>query len=242
MNTVSPAEEPRPQNRPKSRTKAILLTFAAFCSLCAILGCGALWWSHYVVQRSSAGIVFADASSIPKRKVALVLGCSPTVGSGRPNLFFTYRMDAAFELWRSGKADFLLVSGDNHIVGYDEPSEMRNALIERGVPSEVIVRDFAGLRTLDSVLRAERVFGETSICIVSQEDHVKRAIYIAKQSGIDAIGYPAKAVPLRRGFQTSFRESLARVQAVVDVTMLQRQPRHLGPKLPIGPALAETGS
>ncbi len=143
-------------------------------------------------------------------------------------------MNAAFELWKNGKADYLLVSGDNHTASYDEPTQMMNALVRRGVPEIAIVRDFAGFRTLDSVVRAHRVFGERRFCIVSQKDHLMRAIYIAKQHGIEALGYAAKDVTLREGLRTKVREAFARLQAVLDVGVLSREPHFLGPTITIG--------
>lgn len=194
----------------------------------------ALVWSNHVVRSAGRGAIAHEVSTAPKRKVALVLGCSATVNSGAANLFFEHRMNAAFDLWKSGKAEYLLVSGDNHTASYDEPTQMMNALIQRGVPAKAIVRDYAGFRTLDSVVRAHRVFGESRLCIVSQEDHLMRAIYIAKHHGIEATGYAAKDVPLREGLRTKVREAFARLQAVLDVGLFARKPHFLGPRIVIG--------
>ena len=122
--------------------------------------------------------------TIPPRKVGLVLGCAP-------NLYFHHRLDAAIELYEAGKIEYILVSGDNHAAGYDEASWMRDALLERGVPAERVVRDFAGFSTLDSIVRAREVFGQREITIISQDFHVRRALFIAKRRGLDAVGYAA---------------------------------------------------
>lgn len=214
----------------RHRNRRLLTAFA----LIAAITIGSLLWSRAVISRASVGSIAHDPASVAKCKVALVLGCSPRNRSGETNLFFEYRINAACELWQSGKVDFLLVSGDNRKADYDEPTEMMRALIRRGVPAKAIVRDFAGFRTLDSVLRTNRVFGETHFCIVSQEDHLKRAIYIARQNGLDVTGYAAREVPFRQGIRTDLREAVARLQAVIDVELLDRQPHHLGPRIQIG--------
>ena len=217
----------RKNQRPKKR-------LLVACALIAATAVAVLFWSRAVVSRASEGTIVHDPAAVAKNKVALVLGCSPRNRAGETNLFFEYRMDAAGELWRSGKVDFLLVSGDNRRADYDEPTAMMHALIRRGVPARAIVRDFAGFRTLDSVLRTNRVFGETHFCIVSQEDHLKRAIYIARQHGLEVTGFAAREVPFRQGVRTDLREAVARLGAVIDVELLDRQPHHLGPRIQIG--------
>jgi SanA protein len=137
---------------------------------------------------------------LPHRKVALVLGCSPKLRDGSTNYFFIFRMDAGAKLIKNGNVDYLLVSGDNRRRDYDEPTAMKEALIARGVAPDRIVCDYAGLTTLDSVVRAKAIFGQAEITIVSQRFHTERAIYLARAYGVDAIGYNA----------TTFRSSRLR--------------------------------
>lgn len=103
---------------------------------------------------ASRGRLFDDPAALPKTRAALVFGTSSRT-SGRENLYFRYRIDAAVDVWVAGKVDAIIVSGDNRTAFYNEPREMRRALIERGVPDARIVSDYAGLRTLDSVVRAK---------------------------------------------------------------------------------------
>lgn len=110
------------------------------------------------VEQAAAGRLFTSISDCPEIPVALVLGCAPRVGDGRPNRYFTARMDTAAALFHSGKCRILLVSGDNGRVGYDEPTWMRDALVSRGVPAGSIVLDYAGFDTLDSIVRAKAIF------------------------------------------------------------------------------------
>jgi SanA protein len=112
---------------------------------------------HSVVQ-SARGKTYNDPERITGKYVGLVFCCDDRF-QDRENLYFTYRMDAAAALWHAGKLECLIVSGDNRSPDYNEPYKMKQALIKRGVPAEKIVCDYAGLRTLDSVLRSQRIFG-----------------------------------------------------------------------------------
>ena len=161
--------------------------------------------------------------------VGLVLGCSKRFSSGRPSLYFKGRIEAAAELWKTGKLRCIIVSGDNREKYYNEPRDMKNALVKLGVPEEKIVCDFAGLRTYDSVVRAKRIFGAQKITIISQSYHVKRAVATARQLGIDAEGYCAAHIPFNRPtlLRQFMRERAARVAMVFDL-LIGTEPRHMG--------------
>ncbi|MEO0414622.1 MAG: ElyC/SanA/YdcF family protein [Verrucomicrobiota bacterium] len=186
------------------------------------------------VISSAKDRLYTEADQVPHRPVALVLGCAKILPDGRRNLFFIYRIQAAAELYHAGKCDYLIVSGDNSKESYDEPTDMRDALIEAGVPESKIYRDYAGFRTLDSVVRANSIFDQKSITLVSQKFHNERAIFIARQRGIDAIGLNCHDVRRLGGLKTKLRERLARVKTVLDVTLLRTQPKFLGEKVQIG--------
>lgn len=185
------------------------------------------------IERSSSGRHTADLNELPPFPVALVLGCSATVGDGRPNLYFTKRMDAAARIYHAGKCRHLLVSGDNGRQGYDEPSRMTDALVARGVPERAITKDYAGFATLDSVLRAREVFGLDSFIVVSQAFHNERALHIARHHGIEAWGWNAADASLHNGLRTRLREKLARVKTLCDLHLLGSGPKYLGPKIPL---------
>lgn len=180
---------------------------------------------------ASDGRVFDSSSldKVPHSRVAVVLGCRKVLPSGFKNLYFTRRIAAAATLYKAGKVDCLIVSGDNHIKEYDEASDMKASLVEAGVPADRIVCDYAGFRTLDSVVRAKKVFGLDSFIVVSQEDHVRRAVFTARGFGCDAYGYAAQSVKGRRSVKTTIREQFAKVAAVLDV-ILRRKPKFLGPR------------
>ena len=117
------------------------------------------WFAERRLETLAASYITDDPARLPDVPVALVLGAAPIGPEGGPNRYFVYRLDAAAALHKAGKVKYLLVSGDNSRPDYDEPTAMREGLIKRGVPAEAIYRDFAGFRTLDSILRAESVFG-----------------------------------------------------------------------------------
>jgi SanA protein len=166
----------------------------------------------------------------------LVLGCSPTLPDGRRNLFFETRMRAASELYRAGKVKAIIVSGDNGRADYDEPTAMAEALVARGIPRAAITRDFAGFRTLDSMIRAKEVFGLRSVTVVSQRFHVERAIYIGRAHGLDAIGFAAADVGGPAGMRVRVREIASRLVAVLDVHVFGTRPRHTGPRVVVSRA------
>ena len=171
--------------------------------------------------------LYGDAEKMPDNDVGLVLGAR----SG--TLYFQNRIEAAAELYKVGRVRHLLVSGDNHVRGYDEPSDMKRALMRRGIPESAITCDYAGFRTLDSVYRSRSVFGLSKVTIVSQDFHNRRAIAIARRHGIDAIGYNAADVPKEYAFATNLREVFARNLAVLDLYLLNRKPHFSGPPEPI---------
>lgn len=185
-------------------------------------------WINY----SSKNLTYDSIDSIPKNKVGLVLGAGKFTSDGGINLYYKYRVDAAIKLYEAGKIEFLLISGDNGSKDYDEPSNFKNDLIARGIPEDRIILDYAGFRTLDSVIRAKEVFGQNSITFISQKFHNERAIYLAKNNNMKAIGFNAQDITGSYGFKTQIREYLARAKASIDVSF-NVQPKFLGEKIAI---------
>jgi len=171
--------------------------------------------------RSDASITDNIAALAPA-EAGLVLGTSRLVRGGFANPYFLNRIEAAAALYKSGKVKYLIVSGNQSDGGranggYDEPTDMRDALVAAGVPAKSIYRDYAGFRTLDSVLRAHEVFGQERVIIVSQHFHLARALFLAKSHGLDDAGFQAADVPLYLDLLTQVREAGARVKALIDV-------------------------
>lgn len=174
--------------------------------------------------------MFTDTTKIPETEVALLLGTSRYTIRGNTNLYFKYRIQAVVALFKSNKIKHIIVSGDNSITSYNEPREMRKALIAQGVPEESITLDYAGFRTLDSVVRCKEVFGQNDFIIISQQFHVERALFIADKFNINAIGFAAKNPPEKYSFKTNIREYFARTKAIIDIYILNTQPKFLGEK------------
>ena len=163
--------------------------------------------------------------------VALVLGTGRNLGNGRINMYYQYRLEAAEALYKSGKVNYLLLSGDNGSVYYNEPKTMKRDLVARGIPAERIYLDYAGFRTLDSVIRCRAVFGQQRFLIVSQGFHTARAVHIARYLGMDAESYDAQSVAMSP--RMWLREKLARFKMVLDL-LWGTQPKFLGPAVHIG--------
>ncbi|MEO9256842.1 MAG: ElyC/SanA/YdcF family protein [Crocinitomicaceae bacterium] len=187
---------------------------------------------NYKIISNAQNKTFSDVTKIKKNKVGLVLGTAKTLKDGKINLYFQYRIDATVELFKNGKIDFVLISGDNGNKSYDEPTDFKNELIKRGIPENRIYLDYAGFRTLDSVVRAKKIFGQNSITIISQKFHNERAIYLAEHFGIRAVGFNAKDITSKYGIKTKIREYFARTKVFLDI-LFGVQPKFLGKKVEI---------
>ncbi len=198
----------------------------------AVAGGAAAVATDRAIHRTTRDRVHRSVAEVPATEVALVLGTSRTVAGGRRNLFFDARIRAAAELFHAGKVDGVLVSGDHSRVDYDEPSAMKEELVRLGVPAGLVTRDHAGLRTLDSVVRARRVFGLSRVVIVSQAFHCERALFLADREGLAATALAADPIGGFFGAKVRVRETLARVKAVLDV-VLGTEPRFLGPPVEV---------
>ncbi len=174
------------------------------------------------VYNSAKDRLYDDVDSVPHRKVGLVLGTSPiSIWNGRRNYYFDHRIKTGAELYKSGKVDWIVVSGGdyrNTENGYDEPVAMRDSLIKQGVDSARIVLDYDGTRTLNSLAKMRDIFRQDSIIIISQKYHNERALYQAKHLGIDAIAYNAHTPGKRTSWwRNRGREVLARVKLFIDI-------------------------
>ncbi len=194
----------------------------------SIIGCN-LW-----IELQAQDRLYSDINTVPTKKIALLLGTVKRLRHGNINSYFQYRIDATVQLYKAGKVSHILASGSNHTSYYNEPIDMQKALIARGIPAQAITLDYAGFRTLDSVVRCKEIFSQKdNIIIVSQPFHNKRALFISDFYNIQAIGFNAKDVPLRYDIKTPIREYLARFKAVLDLYILNTQPKYLGEKVKI---------
>ncbi len=189
--------------------------------------------SNKWVVNSTADRIYNNVAEMPANDVGLVLGANPKIRNKYPNPYFDNRIAAAVDLYKNGKVKHLIVSGDNHKHSYNEPEEMQRALMNAGVPESAITLDYAGFRTLDSVVRSKKVFQQEKITILSQKFHNHRAVFIANRYGIDAVAYNAKDTFAGVRNKTNMREFLARCKAVLDLYVLRKQPKFLGDKIDI---------
>ena len=177
---------------------------------------------NQIVINFAKGKVFYDIESIKYNKVGLLLGTTPQARITKiTNYFFIYRIDAAEQLYKAGKIDQILISGDeNSLDGVNEPECMRDSLVARGVPASAIILDGKGYRTINSIINANKVFELKSFTIISQEFHNERAIYQAEHLGLDIEdiqAYNAEMPKVRRAFITTIREYFARVKLFIDL-------------------------
>ncbi|MDH3697120.1 MAG: YdcF family protein [Flavobacteriaceae bacterium] len=207
----------------KKGIRKILITLAVLPFLVLLL-------CNIIIERAVKDKTFHTIESVPKNKVGIILGTSRHLVEGGMNPFYTHRINATIALFEAGKIEYVLVSGDNGTVYYNEPDTMKKDLIKGGIPEDKIYMDFAGFRTLDSMVRAKEVFGLTNATVISQEFHNERAIYLAQRHGLHAVGYNAKDVQGNRGLKVHLREYFARVKVFVDILM-KTQPKFLGKKV-----------
>src|SRR5690606_35469211 len=179
---------------------------------------------------STRAYVFETVESVPSRKVGLVLGTSHRTQQGRPHPYFEKRIQTAADLYFSGKAANFILSVDNSTLYYNEPLEMKKALVGKGVPETVITLDYAGLRTLDSIVRSKEIFGQTEIIIITQPFHCYRALFISRYYDLDAVAMVAEEPAFAESSNVRIREYFARAKAVLDLYVLGTGPRFLGEK------------
>lgn len=176
--------------------------------------------------------LYHDIEQVPRKDVALVLGTSRLV-SGRPNLYYTTRIRAAADLYHAGIVRKILVSGDNAQKEYNEPRDMKKDLMALGVGEEDIYRDYAGFRTLDSIIRANKVFLLKEFIIVSQPFQCERALFIARNRDISAIAFASPDIRHPGRARILLREFFARVKAGIDIWLIDKSPMYLGERITI---------
>lgn len=192
------------------------------------------------IRLKTADDIYDKIQSVPTRSVGLVLGTAKYYRTGVINQFYKYRIQGALNLYNRRKIKYLLLSGDNAQLNYNEPETMKRDFIAAGVPPEDIILDYAGFRTLDSIVRTRKIFDTNGFTIITQRFHCERALFIAFYFGIQAQCYAIPS-PKEMGF-IRLREVLARVKVVVDLYIFNRQPRFLGSliRIPVKPIASIT--
>jgi SanA protein len=178
-----------------------------------------------------SGVSTAEIADVPHAEAAIVPGAL-VQPDGRMSRMLADRVQAAADLWKAGKVDRILVSGDHHSWAYDEPDTMRKALVRDGVPGRAVFEDHAGFDTWATMERARSIFRIRSAVVVTQGFHMPRALYLADAAGIDASGLTSDLHPYGiQGVKSDVRETLSRVKAIANVAL--DTPAVGGPSLPI---------
>ena len=207
-----------------TRRNVFLAVPVFFFASCAVFAAALLAWASFRVGQTDDAVFPPDRiGDVPPHEYALLPGTSKMIGR-RLNSYFAGRIEAAAALYHAGKVKKIIVSGDNRRHGYNEPEDMKLALMEKGIPENDILPDYAGFRTLDSVVRARSVFGAHSFIVVSQRFHCRRAIYLARAHGLRAIGFEAEDVGMKWRYRRYVREALACCAAWLDVHVLNTKP------------------
>lgn len=195
-----------------------------------LAGLGALAVSSWVERQGKAG--FVEPSAAERAQTAIVLGAGVYDG-GALSPVLQDRVDAAIGLFRDGRVDSLLMSGDHGFRDYDEVNAMREYAVRHGVPNELIFLDHAGFNTYDSMMRARQVFRVDTAVVVTNRFHLARAVFLARQAGIRAQGVVADRRPYAAADWYEQREFLARCKAFLNVFVLKPGPALGGAPIPI---------
>lgn len=186
------------------------------------------------ISKIAGQSIYEQNQAIPNAYAALILGAKVHSG-GRLSHMLEDRVLTGLELYREGTVQKLLLSGDHGQKEYDEVNAMRAYLLKHGVPEQDIFMDHAGFNTYASMYRARDVFQVHDVIVVTQKFHLARAVYIAQQLGLHAVGLAADRRVYMPASQTKavLRETLARVKAFFDVHIWHAQPKYLGKVIPI---------
>ena len=195
-----------------------------------LIAAGLIAYFHLSITKMGNKYCYSSVDSIPYNRCALVLGTSKYLSNGHRNRYYADRIKASVKLYNSNKIDYIIVSGDNRNRSYNEPINMYNDLVAAGIPGRKIILDYAGFRTLDSVVRGKEVFGQDKFTIVSQSFHNQRAIYIARKKGIEAVAFNSEDPTENFDFKVQIREIAARMLMLLDM-MTAKQPHFLGEKV-----------
>lgn len=206
----------------------LVLRIIRYLSLIVFLLVSLIAGLNYWMIISTEDQIYYDYQFTPENKVGIVLGTSKRTTQGL-NKFFSQRIEAASELYHQNKIRHIIVSGDNRTVYYNEPRDMYQALVDKNIPKSAITLDFGGLRTLDTIVRADSIFGQKKFTIITQDFHCYRSLFIANFYGLDVIAYSADNKD-QLPYILAGREILARFAAVLDLYVWNKAPSILGEK------------
>jgi SanA protein len=180
----------------------------------------------YLILQYGKNRIYTDISKVSQYPVAIVFGAG-LKQDGTPNDMLQDRLDTAVDLYSQGKIEKFLLSGDNSLIEYNEPQAMYEYLTEQKlIPKEDVVRDYAGLRTYDTCIRAKEIWGLKDVILISQGYHLSRAIYTCNTLGVKSVGYSATKYPYIGERYYKLREIVALHKAVIDLYIFP--PKYIG--------------
>ncbi len=190
-----------------------------------------IWGLHAYISNTSSSRIFHTMETVPASHTVIILGAS-VHSDGKLSPILQDRVDTGLKLYTSGKVKRFLLSGDNRRSDYDEVSSMRNYLLERNVPDGHIFMDPAGIDTYDSMYRSRAIFEVPSAIVVTQQFHLPRAIFIAKNLGLNYSGFPADSRQYKTEESLKRREKLANFKAIYEL-LFHQKPATMGEKIPV---------
>lgn len=208
-----------------------LKRFSLFILLVLTIGLALIWGLNTYILQATNSRVYEDMDSLPLAHTVIILGAS-VHSDGKLSPILQDRVDTGFRLYKNNKVKRFLLSGDNRSSDYDEVSAMRNYLINLGVPPAHIFTDPAGIDTYDSMYRSNAIFEVPSAIVVTQQFHLPRTLFIAKNLGLNYMGYPADSRQYQTETSLLRREKLANFKALYEVVANQI-PEGMGKKIPI---------
>ena len=171
-----------------------------------------------VIQIFTSYYIYNYQGNIPQDyRVAVVFGAK-VQADGLPTKFLKDRLDASIRLYKEDQVDVILLSGEKLHEGFNEIDVMEKYLLDRGVKIEDTYLDGAGLDTYSTIYRTKNIFQFKKVILISQSYHLKRAIFLGKIFGLDCIGYSADSGPYKTEGKQSFREVLANIKALLDIS------------------------
>lgn len=189
--------------------KFIFLVFSSCIALIFI--------NFKMISLCTGKLIYDDVKKLPGNSIILI----PGVGDSVNNYYFKGRRDAVVEIYHSKKIKTIVISGQNDLIGYDEPHDMYFALQQKGVPADIMIKDYGAARTIESILNLKNYNYNDSIIIVSQKLHLERALFLAAVNKIQAVGYIANE-NLPENYKKYYltREIIARLRCTWDVIKL----------------------
>jgi SanA protein len=221
----------RSSTRGSRKRRTMLWSLIALGALAILAGLFTLI-ANLLITQGTDDFILASPENAPTAQCAIVLGAR-VYKDGTPAAMLTDRLEVGVQLYKLGKVDKLLLSGDHGRTDYDEVNVMLDYVVARGVPDIDVFTDHAGFDTYDTMYRARDVFMVKTAVVVTQGYHLSRAVYTARTLGLEAVGVGADLRPYLHHFRNEAREVLARVNAVLQLRITHPLPKYLGPRIPI---------